>query len=123
MFPSPRGPLARVIKRDVITRHGAPLQLQPPHNSTSIRQRSRQRGGERERSRRKKWQEKWIKERRRYRAGEKGDKEDGKRAAAVSKKKRARGGKGEGDRKRKEGNSGWTGTDLSWLDIRRTSMP
>lgn len=34
-------------------------------------------------------------------AGEERDKEDGKRAAAVSKKKGARGGKGEGDRKRR----------------------
>ena len=48
LFPSPRGPLARVIKRDVITRHGGPLQLQPPRNSASIRQRSRQREGGRE---------------------------------------------------------------------------
>lgn len=46
LFLSPRGPLARVIKRDVITRHGGPLQLQPPRNSPSIRQQSRQRVGE-----------------------------------------------------------------------------
>lgn len=45
LFPSPRGPLARVIKRDVITRRGGPLQLQPPRNSPSIRQQSRRRGG------------------------------------------------------------------------------
>ena len=30
---------------------------------------------------------------------------------------------GEGDRKRKESNSGWTAADLSWLAIRRTSRP
>lgn len=74
LFPSPRGPLARVIKRDVITRRGGPLQLQPPRNSPSIRQQSRRRGGGR-----RGWEEKeggkngrgegekWrIKERRRY---------------------------------------------------------
>lgn len=31
--------------------------------------------------------------------------------------------KEKGDRKRKESNSGWTGADLSWLAIRRTSRP
>lgn len=59
----------RVIKRDVITRHGGPLQLQPPRNSPSIRQQSRQRVGERrgKNGTREREGEKWrIKERRRY---------------------------------------------------------
>lgn len=99
----------------------SPLITQPQSDNGADKGGGRERGAGEKNGKRE--QEKWIKERRRYRAGEKGDKEDGKRAAAVSKKKRARGGKGEGDRKRKEGNSGWTGTDLSWLDIRRTSMP
>lgn len=57
-------------------------------------------------------------------AREESDKEDRKGAAAVSEGGAKHDGeKGEGDRKRKESNSGWTAADLSWLDIRRTSRP
>lgn len=56
-------------------------------------------------------------------AKEEGDKEERKRAARRAKGDRSTGGKEEADRKRKESNSGWTGADLSWLAIRRTSRP
>lgn len=122
LFPSPRGPLAWVIKRDVITRHGGPLQLQPPRNSPSIRQQSRQSEGEEKkkdgRQEREGELEKWgIKERRRYGPGRR---EIRRREQKGDRSIRE---KNKGDRKWKESNSGWTGVDLSWPDIRRTSRP
>lgn len=121
LFPSPRGPLAPVIKRDVITRRGGPLQLQPPRNSPSIRQQPTEEEKEVGEKNGKREGEKWrIKQGRRY----------GPERRAIRRTEReqqwvggAWGEKGEGDRKRKESNSGWTAADLSWLDIRRTSRP
>jgi len=119
LFPSPRGPLARVIKRDVITRHGGTLQLQPPRNSPSIRQQSRQREGEkRKKMARERGREMGDKRDEKIWAREEGDKE---------KKESERGPKHEGERKleieKRKSNSGWTGADLSWPAIRRTSRP
>lgn len=102
LFPSPRGPLARVIKRDVITRHGGPLQLQPPRNSPSIRQQSRQREGGRGRGGKngKREGEKWrIKREEKIWAREERDKGGRKRAAAAGNENGtgARGGVGGGE--------------------------